>query len=876
MSKFTRKLYRALLASSALAIPLPVFAQDQPPPQTQEDEQVTVERLEIRGAFIPDVMRETSEVSTVLLQEDLARQGDDNVGEALARTSGLSLVEGRFIYVRGLGERYSSALMNASPLPSPEPLQRVVPLDLFPSNILSGAVVQKSYSAEYPGEFGGGVINIETLRPSGRPFFTIGTSVGANTETTLRSGLTYYGSDSDPLGFDDGTREMPGLVQRAIREGRGRISDATFERDDLVRIGSSFLNAPLNLIQRNDDIPGNFKIEASGGTTFLAGPLDFGVIVVGGFNNSWRTRNAIQEEGFIGFDSNGDPVLTPETQYQVETTNNNVTVNGLFGITAGYGEHDLRWTNLWVHDTTKQARIRAGFDHLAGRDILDQDTGWYERELLSTQLAGNLEFGANLEIDWRAAFAQTTREAPYERTIRYAFVGDELLYAVNNANRTGFSFVKDDLGSGGIDLTYRLNLERGRVVFKGGAASSHNNRFASQRLFQFQSSGLPVEVQRQRVDYLLSDFNQAQGYFTLREITGASGSAAYRGDLDIDAFYLQGDFDVIPYVRISGGVRHEDATQSVELIDLFGGAPPASPAPLENDYWLPAATVTWNFREDFQLRVGASRTIARPQFRELAPQSYLDPESLRLYSGNPFLTDSELTNLDARVEWYFARNQFLAGGLFWKEIDRPVEAIVNEAGATLETTFINAPKAELFGAEIELRRYFESPDRYAWMNGLVWFVSGNYTYTRSELKVDAADEVFPLAGGGAPSPASVYFVDGAQLQGQSRHLANFQLGFEDEMRGLEATLLVSYGSERISARGRPGFPDLVVDPGLTLDLTARKAFQVGESEVEFGLEIRNILGTDFRETQTLPGSAPILVNVYDQGTSFSLSAKKRF
>src|SRR5690606_25844877 len=154
---------------------------------------------------------------------------------------------------------------------------------------------------------------------------------------------------------------------------------------------------------------------------------------------------------------------------------------------------------------------------------------------------------------------------------------------------------------------------------------------------------------------------------------------------------------------------YEDARQSVTPRDLFGGTSPFSPTVLENSYWLPGATLTWNFAEDFQLRLGASRTIGRPQFRELAPQQYLDPESDRLFIGNPYLNDTEFTNLDARVEWYFDNAQYVTAGIFYKDIERPVEAAINDIGSVTQQTYINAPRAELWGVELDTRRYFDSP-----------------------------------------------------------------------------------------------------------------------------------------------------------------------
>ncbi|KAK0349684.1 hypothetical protein LTR94_032085, partial [Friedmanniomyces endolithicus] len=154
------------------------------PAEQVEEQPADVGEIVVLGRYIPEPNRESSEVAAFLTAEDLERTGDSNAAAALTRVTGLSIVEGRFIYVRGLGERYSSALLNNSPLPSPEPLQRVVPLDLFPSSILEGVTVQKTYSANFPGEFGGGVIDLNTIDAPNEPFFNMSLSLGGNTETT--------------------------------------------------------------------------------------------------------------------------------------------------------------------------------------------------------------------------------------------------------------------------------------------------------------------------------------------------------------------------------------------------------------------------------------------------------------------------------------------------------------------------------------------------------------------------------------------------------------------------------------------------------------------------------------------------------------------
>lgn len=874
-----------LLASHAVLAQAPDMQAAEESPQQQEDvapvpaiptdpgaESGDLQEVVIRGENIPRPMVETAEISSFILPEDLQRQGDDTAAIALRRVTGLSLVQGKFVYVRGLGERYSSALLNGSPLPSPEPLQRVVPLDLFPSNILSSVVVQKTYSAQYPGEFGGGLIDLQTVSVPDQPFFSLSASMGGNTEATFKDGLTHYGSDTDFLGYDDGTRDVPNALRDAIATGN-RIDAGSFSPQQLQEIGRSLVNAPLNLLQKTNSIEPAYSVDVSGGRSFPADWGSLGVIAVAGFDNSWQNRLGKQQEGIV---ENG--VISPRTDYDFQSTENNIVLNGLLGIGAEWDNNSINWTNLYIHNTSKETRSRAGNDELAGAFVRDDYTEWFERELLDTQLAGSHEFGP-FGVDWRAGYAETSRDAPYEKSIRYRLVGGEYLHnASQEQNYTRFSEVEDEVISAGLDFAYTLPASgRQDTVISTGFAWLDNDRTSEAREFRLLAldGSLPLNTQRERVDFLLSDVNIAPGLLSIRETTGAEGAAAYDGALEVGAAYVQLDAEFIPLIRTSFGVRYEDAEQTVTPRNLFAGPAPLAAPPLENDYVLPTATVTWNFYEDMQLRVGASKTIGRPQFRELAPQQYLDTDSDRLFIGNPFLTDTEIYNFDARYEWYFGSGEFFTTGLFFKQLDKPIESIVNEAGATVQQTYINAPEAILYGAEIEIKKYFELPIEARWWGEKRVFLGANYTYTDSEVRADADDVVFPLSGGGAPRPAIDLVRDGSQMQGQSKHLANAQLGIEDGAARTQATLLATFVGERISARGRPGQPDLVQDPGLIVDLVIRQGFTAYGQDLTIGLEARNIFGEDFEEFQEL-GGGRVDLNRYELGSSLSLSLTTKF
>lgn len=891
MKTVTLTLSGVLMATSALIAPGPAYAQtppvqtapqtavrQEPAVQAEPDASAQLDEVVVLGRYIPEPNRESAEVAAFLTAEDLQRTGDDSAAGALARVTGLTVVEGRFVYVRGLGERYSSALLNGSPLPSPEPLQRVVPLDLFPSNILESVTVQKTYSVDFPGEFGGGVIDLRTVDAPNDPFFTMSASIGANSETTNKESLVYFGSRTDFTGFDDGTRDIPGPL--AIAFGRGvPVNSANVEAQELQRIGHSLVNSPLRLLQR-ETTPVNFGFNFAGGLSSDSSLGTFGLIAVAGYGNNWSTRRGFQEESqFSG------AVLVPATSKAFESNQNDIQLNFLGGLSLTNDTNEFKWTNFFVRNVTKEARTSAGPDFAAGGQIQRTDfTEWFERQLFSSQLAGEHQFmdGA-LEFAWRAAYAKTERNAPYETRFEYGVDADGNFVHQIGGNRISFSELDDDIVSGGADLSYTLPLSDYReAVFSVGVAYSDNNRDAQRRDLQFVPVGtLTDEQRRSRVDFLYSDFNIGPTGLVLTETTGGggSGAAAYSAQLEVAAAYVQVDAEIVPLVRTTFGVRYEDGRQTVTTRDLFGGAAPFAPTEINKQYFLPAFTATWNFAEDQQLRLGASQTIGRPQFRELAPQSYTDPESDREFTGNPFLVDTEILNLDARYEWFFARQQYLTAGVFYKDLDKPVESVVVLTGDQRQQSFLNAPRATIIGAEIEAKKYFEFPDAgSSFIANKRWLVQANYTYSKSEVQVRAGDFVRTLGGGGSNEDATFFIEDGSRLQGQSEHVANLQLGWEDDTARSQATIIVNYVSERISARGAGGAgnrePDYIQNPGVFLDFVYRKDFEYAGRDLGFALELRNLLNTDYDEFQELGNK--ILVNNYKLGSSATVSLTARF
>jgi TonB-dependent receptor len=880
----------ALVAPAALAQAPPAAP---PEPPRQEEIEISAPGAEparsepdivVRGTRSPNSIRRMPQVISVLSSEDIARTGEGDIAGALQRVTGLSVVGNGFVFVRGLGDRYSLALLNGSPLPSPEPLRRVVPLDIFPTSVIASSLVQKSYSVNYPGEFGGGVINLTTRAIPRETFLSLGGSLTWDTETTNRIGYSYDGGDYDYVGYDDGTRRFPTALRGAVTGGSFASTTGAERRD----FAASLNNASTTVLQRMDHTPANFGIDLSAGTATDLGGVRVGMIAAFGYNNAWRSRDATQQVSV-------DPALGDvQTSYEAVNTEDRIIVNALVGIGLEFGRNAIRWTNLYIHDTLKQGRLARGFNRSVAPPqpglpdpLILQNSNWFERQLFDTQLVGELHFG-NFSVDLRGSHARTKRSSPYERAFSYAYLGDndpatfgtgDVDDYVNNLSSAGqsasvaFSDLHETLWAGAADFGYRLPTAM-PISLSAGYNYTRTRRSASRYQFDYfrLDGALPLGVAQERPDYLVSDFNIYTYDIQLRDSSSAEGAAAYDAGLEVDAGYGQAEIEPVDGLKLNLGVRYEAADQFVSPV---GSTLP--PTTLRNDYWLPAATITWTVLRDLQLRVAASRTIARPQFRELAPQLYTDFESDRQFTGNPFLTDSRLTNAEARLEYYFARDQRITLAGFYKKLDNPIEQVAFIAGGDqLRTGFANAPGARLYGAEIEVQAYYP----LAWIGSAfatrrLLFV-GNYTYAQSRLEVDSSPVIGPSL---QAVPADILFADGTPLTGQSDHLANVQIGIEDTDHLSQATFLISYASERVTNRGPIAsgvrLPDIVERPGLRLDFVAREEVPLFGGTAELRLEARNLLGRDYREFQQA-GANRVEVNTYRVGRTFSAGMTLRF
>ena len=836
---------------------------------------VAMPGITVTGYRERNIQRATTEVISVLSTADIARTGEGDIAGALSRVTGLSVVGNGFVYVRGLGDRYSLALLNGSPLPSPEPLRRSIPLDLFPTNVVASSLVQKTYSPSFTGEFGGGVINLTTLSSPKTPFFSASVGMSGDTETTDNLGYDYYGGKYDWSGYDAGLRDTPPALAQFFASGE-TMGSGNVNTNEIAQE----LVTPQNALIQQIEVPYNWSANMSAGDAWTVGDNDSRIGLIGslGFSSTWRTRDNIEQ-------TPGSADLTVvDKDYRRVGTDNRAVTNGVLGLSYEFGAGSkLRWTNFYIHDTLKHSTLASGFQNnqSLGADFLEQTTAWYERQLLGTQLQADIRL-EGWTIGARGSYSKSKRDAPYELSIGYkrsnqatSQFGNEFLNRLDNG-QTGyataaFSDLQEDLVSAGVDVTREFTPSLKATI---GYDYTNTERDSTRREFQIVApSTFPNAVATLRPDYLLGP--AVIEAFGIGLVETTESDPAFTAQLRTNAAYLQFQADLSDTLDLSIGARYEHGEQDVRPLQVFNVMTNSGASThLDNDYVLPAATLTWRFADNMQARFNASQTFARPQFRELMFQSFFDPESNRRYRGNPLLIDSEFINAEARYEWYIAAEERFSVAAFYKKIDRPIEAFTGFDDNTPVTSFANAPEATLYGSELELEKHFPL-DRMspAFFSSRRAVVIGNYTYTDSSFKVGPDDTVSVY--GTATQPASNFFRDGSQLTGQSNHLVNLQLGLEESGRLSQQTILLSYASDRVTSRGTSGLPDIYESPGLRVDIVWREGFTMFQQDMEAKFEARNVFGQGYEEFQETGGNI-VYYNKYDIGTSFNASITMNF
>ncbi len=906
MRKLTSTCVSALMMTTALSAVSVSNAQDFA---------ITEDQIIVRGVNIPDEKRATSEISSLLTPEKLQRQGDSDIAEALRRVTGLSLSQGKFIVVRGLNERYSNLTLNGSPLPSPEPLRRVAPLDLFPTSVIGTALVQKTYSPEFSGEFGGGLIELRSKGLPDEPFFDVRVGATLDTESTAKDGLTFDGGEWDWAGFGDSTYNVPSFLAGAINANPGvalREDTGILQPFEAQAIGAQLTQAETLVVQEADT-PVNHNVNVSGGTRWdLDNGMSIGLVGSAGYIRDFQVK--VGQQGTAGIDSNTGEAVQGVSAFDFESLTETVRTNGLLSLGVEFNDnHELNLTGIVLRKSTKEARERLGVEtpSFENGQSLFSNLEFFENQVWSGQANSEHIFPtlSDLTVRLRGSYSEAYREAPYET--EFLYVNDGNVGNVNGvpvafrsaiglgagASGTGFetrfSQIDDTTYNGGIDLELPFFVGDVDITLKAGYAYNNVERDYIIRRFQFANDTGLQDIDPfffQRIDFLLSDPNMGPGGLIFQEAPDQFQPGAYNGQLETHGAYFGTDVQLTDYLRAAVGVRYESGEQFVDNFNIAGIAEPIpnDPTPesnIDEDYFLPAVTLTWNPLDDIQVRAGFSQTITRPQFQELGDALFTDTDRDLQTVGNPFLVNTETTNYDVRFEYYFGREQYITIGGFYKDIENPIEeALTFTTVDDINVSYLNAPSADLYGFEFEYEQRFELANflklgSFGETKDLV--VAANYTWSDSEVSADGEVQINVANSPNPPlQPASNFFADGRRLQGQSEHIVNVQMGWEDFEANSKMFLLLNWASERIRQvgilSGGSQVPDTVERLPVTVDLVYSRRFEKWGGDWEISGKVGNILNDRYEATADGTNGSSIAIDVYDLGTTVSLSLQRSF
>lgn len=749
-------------------------------------------------ASVYSSQRESAGVLDVLGAEQMSRAGDSTAADALQRVTGLTIEDGQYVVIRGAPARYTQTLWNGSPLPSPDPIRRIVPLDLFPTGALSGIGVAKSYDAAQPGSFGAGLVELETAGMPDEDFFEVSVSTGGNTVSTGEDGLTYSGGGRDHLGEDDGTRAINGRLQ----SGFGRESSTSDELTEGAR------RQPNRWAVERETLAPDTGIGINGGGRYSVFGGELGVR--GGFN--WGRKYRRTEQINRSYALRGDGGLALRDDKVEERTDMNVDIGGLLGARLDWDRHALGGNAFWVRKTRDRAQITEGFDATSDdRFAREYLLEWNERELFARQLTGEHDFDF-VAVDWRAMVAESTREAPDRREYIYLRQPDgEFVFFRQNGAERRWNESEDDVDSFDLDLVFPVLGGNGVDfdVASGWSTYGQERESQTRRLDFDVESGADLS---ESPEELLGPDNIGDTV-TVSDQTQTNDN--YIGEADIDALYLKGDVDWYDTVRVVAGLRREDADFRVRTFVAGGSAGGQQVAGrFSNSDLLPSLALTWRFHDDMQLRGSYGRTLSRPVLNELSPARYFDPDSGQEYRGNPDLEPAEIDSFDLRWEWYPGARESVSAGWFTKDYTNPIEeTFTGVGGSDPIRTVQNAEGATVSGVELagrtDFTRLLAPLGRTGDWSDRV-YLQANAAFIDSEVELARQD----LATSGD-----------RPLQGQADEVYNLQLGHDGERH--DWTLSLNHVGERLRIAGRQGQPDVFQQPVSLLD--AKYSYQWTEA-----------------------------------------------
>ncbi len=805
-----------------------------------EDVVVSAEKVLSTDIAVLAERKKAATIGDAISLEQISKSPDATTGDALKRVTGLSVKNNKFVYVRGMPERYSSTNVNGVPISSTETDvdKKSFSFDLIPATFLENVTVQKTATPEMTGTFCGGLVEINTLAFPERRQYSLGPSASYDEFSTGEELLLSQGGDKDWLGYDDGTRALP--------EGVLPLEDDDYSRNHNYLASQ----LPNNWVPRSRTASINGSFKAYYGDRFSIGRNEFGIIAAGGYSSSYKKADFEEIPIF-------NPSEIGRARYTGTKYTHSVNLGGLVG--ADYrpsGSHKFSFLNFYRRLADDQVRMAAGKPD-RGSDYQEvQEIEWQERSIYQAQLRGDhtFDFLNGLQAEWTGFYSDSYAEEPDRKRVEYSLQPSGAM--VEHGNHRTWYDMRGDMGGFKFDLSYPWKDAR----LKTGFFSMNRTRefaiadfYADPCVGRECVHGLTILP----IDEIFEPENFGPNKFTMILSTPFTGD--YDGKQEVRAGYLMLDYPfslMDRQLRIIGGARVEDANIKVNTVESVDNKEPLISEITETDV-LPSVNLKCQLFRDTNLRLGYYRSLNWPEFREMANVKYYDFDAWRLIKGNPNLTRAVIDNYDIRMEWFPRIGDLLAASYFYKVLEDPIEEKVSEASTPYVSSWKNAPRAKNYGFELEVRKRL----------GFAGDYFGNFTVLGNYSRVWSTIDVIREEG-------TRLVEDTRPLQGQAPWTMNLGLMLEEPNLNTSISILYNKIGRRTEAIGvdEDRKRDIWLEPVDMLDLAVKYEFL---KYMDLKFTIKNVLGEDERLTFG-PDPDEFLHKSYNYGAKYSLSLSYKY
>ena len=833
-------------------------------PASMELEEFVVLAPQVQGsvAALTAEKRNASAIADIVGSEQMSKKGDSNAASALKRVAGITLVDGKYIYVRGLGERYSSVEMNSMPLPSPDPTKRVIPLDLFPSSVIGSLKVQKTASADVPGNFGGGYIDVRTKEDVSEDYLKLSAGIKAHSSALDDSLGTYYNGAGD--GIDSSILNNGAVV---VGQPLPRFDTQNFTEQELIDMSKALAQRDLNTYQ--DDVPLGFKGSAEYSKSFDIND-EHSIGILANYSYSKSAKTITEDYYSYSIDGSGNIDPTPENEGQNFRTSTNIKQGGILNLSYNYSDSfDVKYTKLYLVDEEEQTRITAG---TLGSDsdlqrfyYLEQQT----RTLDLDQISGTWKYHllTDMKLDFGAEFAVADLNQPGNikyKYIDYTGLGDSYELKTQSTQNLIFHNIEseDEVVSGYLKNNADLNLFSEKDNLDIGLVVTEKTRESRASKFYFDSRTQNIDA-----NDLYSDPDSIINKYVTETTalyddmgfvvkTLFQPSDYYDATYSEAAVYAKTLLNPMENLEISLGLRKVDVTQSIDdyLEDRQTGLITTQRSTLKVDKLLPSVDAKLVLSKKDQLRFAYSQSYIMPDFREFSSSGYDHPEEVATVVGNPNLVSSDVMNFDFRYEHYYSTSESISGAVFYKSIDNPIEDVTLPTTSLPIYSYVNTSHADLLGFELDGYTKLGFIDDYL----EYFYMSGNFSYTYSQVTL-------------TPEQEAQYTSNTRTLQGLSPIVVNLSLGYDNE-DGRLINIAYNKMSKRIRKvglqNGSQEYPDQEETPPHILDFTWQERIY---KDMDLKFKARNLLNDEIVWEE---GSN--VTKRYTVGRSFELAMSYRY